>query len=132
MRKVDRKVIIRHESGWLIVYESGFPSCNYSVFKAMEWGPSEKLPRSGIAYCGSLENALNHLFSQLVIENIEMNGDYHANLKDLRKAVDKTRQDLNDLLKIQRDQQSTNHKSIEKENKRSRLQTTLEKLDEIT
>lgn len=99
MKKADRIVLLQHESNWLIVYEnSGFPSNNYCVFKANEWRSNEKLPSHGVAYCGSLEQALNCLFQQIIVENATKNSNYCGTLQDLRKAIDNAHKDFKALL----------------------------------
>ena len=100
MIKVDKKVLLRHKTGWVIVYESGgFPSNNYVVFKANVSDSKAKHPTSRVAYCGSLETALNCLYQQLIIEHVSRNKDYCGSLQDLRKAIDDARNDFNELLK---------------------------------
>jgi len=127
MKKFERTILFRHESGWVITRDSGFPSCNYCVFRADEWKQNDNLPPHGVAYCGSLESALNLLFQQLVIEKID-DKSYCASIKDLSKVIEKTRQEFKELLKTD-NLQFTHHKPKKNGNKRSGSQTTLEKLE---
>ena len=101
MKNGKQTILLRHDSGWMIVVDSGFPSTNYLVFKRDVWNSKQKLPPHNVAYCGNIESALNRLFSQLIIEHVGKNKDYRASLQDLRKAIYDARKDLNDLLKPQ-------------------------------
>lgn len=100
MRRMGRKVLLRHPSGWLIIHEPGFPSNNYCVFKRNETESDEKLPARGVAYCSSLENALFLLFQQLIVENAVNADNYRGSLQDLRKAIEEARKDFHELLKV--------------------------------
>ncbi len=99
MIKAEKKVLLSHNSGWCIVYDFGFPSGNYIVFKADTRRPIQKQHLSNVAYCGSLEHALNRLYQQLIIEHVCKNKEYRGSLQDLRKAIDEARNDFSNLLK---------------------------------
>ena len=104
MIKSDKKILLKHGSGWCIAVEvDGFPSTNYLVFKADTDRYKLKLPKSNVAYYGSLENALNRLFSQLIIEHSLKNKDYCGTLQDLRRAIDDAKKDFKQLLKPKKD-----------------------------
>ena len=100
--KAGKKVLLRHDSGWYIAYDNGFPSGNYIVTKADTGRPMEKLSSTNVAYCGSLESALNRLFQQLIIEHAGRNKAYCGKLQDLRKAIDDARKDFEKLMKPKR------------------------------
>ena len=102
MVQVEKTVLLRHSSGWCIVYDFGFPSGNYIVMKADVGRPMQKLSMTRVAYCGSLETALNRLFQQLIIEHANMNNKYRGSLQDLRKAIDDARKDFEQLLQPRR------------------------------
>ena len=58
--------------------------------------------KSNVAYCGSLESALNRLFQQLIIEHSTRNESYCGKLQDLRRAIDAARKDFEQLLRPKR------------------------------
>ena len=68
MRKTERTIILKHKSGWFIVHDNTFPSSNFCVFKRDDWDLKQNLPSHNVAYCGSLEHALNRLYQQLIIQ----------------------------------------------------------------
>jgi len=102
MKKAKRTILFRHGSGWLIAYDNaGYPSSNYSVFKATSWDVGQRLPNHGVSYCGTLESALCTVFQQLIIENATKSKNYQATMQDLRDAIDSARKDFEELLKKQ-------------------------------
>jgi hypothetical protein len=96
--KAEKKIILRHKSGWTIAYDYGFPSSNYIVFKAHVSAPMADLPSHNVAYCSNLSSALNRLFHELIIEHVGKNRRYCGRLQDLRKAVDDAKKDFDELL----------------------------------
>lgn len=104
MINIEKKILLRHKSGWSILYDYGFPSGNYFVYKAEIGRPMEKLPKSNVAYCSSLENALNRLFQQLIIEHVSRNKSYCGTLQDLRRAIDNARKDFEQLLRPKKEE----------------------------
>jgi hypothetical protein len=102
MIKEGKKILLRHHSGWCIAYDYGFPQSNYIVFKADTGRLMNKLPKSNVAYCGCLENALNCLFRQLIIEHATKNKSYCGRLQDLHESIDAARRDFEQLLKPKR------------------------------
>ena len=100
---MTKTVLLRHKSGWLIVHDSsGFPSSNYSVFKATSWNQTQRLPSHGVSYCSSLENALCTIFQQLIVENVARAREYRGTLQDLKAVIDAARDDLRFLLNPRR------------------------------
>ena len=99
MSNSKRTILLKHNSGWTIAYDdSSFPSCNYLVFKAIQGEPTLKRLPSRVAYCSSLESALNALFKQLIIEHVSKNKEYRASLQNLRLAIEQARKDFETLL----------------------------------
>jgi len=97
--KSDKVLLLKHQSGWTIIVDrSSFPSENYIVFKGDEWNPRRKLPSRGLAYCSSLESALNRLFAQLIIENASQAKKYQGSLQDLRTVIAAAHADFKELL----------------------------------
>jgi hypothetical protein len=99
MSKSKKSVLLKHVSGWTIAYEHGsFPSCNYLVYKLNQASPMQNRLPHNVAYCGSLESALNALFKQLIIEHVSKNREYCASLQELRQAIEQARKDFEILL----------------------------------
>lgn len=101
--KKKSKTILLRCCGWLVVHDSGWPGDNICVFREPQgtlWGITQRLPSHGVAYCSSLENALLHVFRNLVIENA---GDeqYKGSLSDLRKAIYKAKREFDELLTLE-------------------------------
>jgi len=104
IKEVERKVLFRHNSGWVIVLEPrGFPSQNYCVFKASTSSWMQKVPSYGIAYCNSLESALNQVFRQIIIENVEKAEDYRGSVQDLMTAITDARKDFEELFILKKE-----------------------------
>jgi hypothetical protein len=99
MCKPGKKVLLEHKSGWCIIYDFGFPCGNYIVMKADTGRPIQKQHLSNAAYCGSLQNALKCLFSQIIIFHSEKDKQYSGEIKDLQKAINKSHKDFEKLLK---------------------------------
>jgi len=59
---------------------------------------TQSLPSKGVAYHGSLENALKDVYDQILIENIVGNKEYAASLENLKAAIEKTHEDFHKLL----------------------------------
>ncbi len=87
-----KKTVILDYRGWQILLEPGFPSHNYVLTK--------KNASHGFrpAYCGSLESALNMLFDQVVIANINEKESYGKKFTDLRDVIIQTKNELRELL----------------------------------
>ena len=79
---------------WLIILEPNFPSHNYILTK--------KNASHGFkpAYCGNLESALNMLFQELMIANIEKNGGYDKKFADLRDVLIETKKEFKELISL--------------------------------
>lgn len=82
------------------MHDNNFPSDNYIIFKepkATQWDINQRLPKSNVAYCGSIESALVLLFQQLIVENCK-DRNYKQTLKDLSYAIDKTKKQISKML----------------------------------
>jgi len=101
--KDGRTVLLEHDSGWMIAVDKGSASPNYMVLNRNILRPKHNLPSHGVAYCSTLESALNRLFSKLIIEHVAKNKEYCASLQDLRKAIEDARNDFDQLLKPKKD-----------------------------
>lgn len=79
---------------WQIVLEPNFPSHNYVL--------TQKNVSHGFrpAYCGSLDSALNMLFEQLLIANIEGDAGYDKKLDDLYDIIIRTKDELSELIQF--------------------------------
>ena len=94
-----KTVVLKHKN-WIIVNDGKFPSSNYCLFnvvKASRWNEKGDLPAHGVAYCGSLKNALTSLFQQMIVENCK-DRDYKATMKNLSNAIQKAKQEFDSLL----------------------------------
>jgi len=87
-----KKTIILDYKSWLIMLEPNFPSHNYILTKK---NASHSFKP---AYCGNLESALNMLFQELMIANIEKNGGYDKKFDDLREVILQTRKEIEQLV----------------------------------
>ena len=87
-----KKIIILDCKSWLIMLEPNFPSHNYIVTKKHASHGAKP------AYCGSLESALNMLFDQVVIANINEKESYGKKFTDLRDVIIQTKNELRELL----------------------------------
>jgi len=99
MKKDGKKILLKHHSGWCIMYDFGFPSGNYIVTKADRARPMQKHSVGNIAYCGSLESALKCLYSQIIIFHSVENKKFCGKIKDLQKAINQAHKDFEQLLK---------------------------------
>ena len=88
----QKKTIILDYRSWLIILEPNFPSHNYILTKK---NASHSFKP---AYCGTLESALNMLFEQLMIANIEKNGGYGKRFDDLREIILQTKKEIEQLV----------------------------------
>ena len=86
-----KKIVILEHRGWVILLEPNFPSNNYILTRM---GASHGFHP---AYCNSLESAINMLFNQLVIMNIEET-IYDGSLTDLRRVILQTKDEFRTLL----------------------------------
>jgi hypothetical protein len=100
--KSEKKVLLKHKSGWCIVCDNNFPSQNFIVFKARTSAPLQNLTSHNVAYCGSLKNALNRLFQELIIEHTKKDKKYKGSMKDLQRAIEAVHRDFEQLLKSKR------------------------------
>lgn len=89
-----KKIIILDYKSWLIMLEPNFPSHNYILTRK---NASHSFKP---AYCGTLESALNMLFEQLMIANIEKNGGYGKKFTDLRDVLIETKKEFRELISL--------------------------------
>ena len=97
---IKKKKLILDYNNWIILCDGNFPSTNYCLFnkeKATRWQEKQELPASGVAYCGSLADALILLYQELIIENYNIDS-FEPNLKDLYSAIMKTKEEFKALL----------------------------------
>ena len=89
-----KKTIILDYKSWLIILEPNFPSHNYILTRK---NASHSFKP---AYCGNLESALSLLFQELMIANIEKNGDYGKKFADLRNVLIETKKEFRELISL--------------------------------
>ncbi|HDM25580.1 MAG TPA: hypothetical protein ENG24_03175 [Thermoplasmatales archaeon] len=85
--KKNRTLLLDYRS-WVIYYEDG----NYVLKK--------KDKNKGIAYHSTLENALQDLYDQMLLCNVNEKNGYGAKFNDLKNLILETKQELSDLLSI--------------------------------
>ena len=85
--KKTRALLLDYRS-WVIYYEDG----NYVLKK--------KDKNKGIAYHSTLENALQDLYDQMLLYNVNEKNGYGAKFNDLKNLILETKQELSDLLSI--------------------------------
>jgi len=94
-----KKKLILDYKNWIIVCDRNFPSSNYCLFnkeKATRWNEKQELPASGVAYCGSLADALICLYQELIIENCNTDS-YEPDLKGIYSVIMKTKDEFKEL-----------------------------------
>jgi hypothetical protein len=79
---------------WIIEVDNNFPCFNYVVRKKTDTGYHH------VAYCGSLESALNQIFQVMLLDTVNKQHDYGGKFKDLQKAILETKNELSDLLDV--------------------------------
>ena len=96
-RSIGRKkhsAILLDYRGWIIEVDSNFPNRNYVV--------KEKSDKNlhHVAYCSTLESALNQIFNIMLLENVNRKHDYGAKFKDLCDVIVDTKNEFSDLLNV--------------------------------
>ena len=89
-----KKTIILDYKSWLIILEPNFPAHNYILTKKNNSHSFKP------AYCGTLESALNMLFEQLMIANIEKNDGYGKKFADLRDVLIETKKEFKEMISL--------------------------------
>jgi hypothetical protein len=90
----NEKVVIVQHRGWQIILEPNFPCYNYVLTK------QDVSHGFRPAFCSTLESALQMLFDQLLISNIEETDGYACTLVDLRSMILRTKAEVKELLTI--------------------------------
>ncbi len=96
LKKGRRKksTILLNYRGWIVEVDNNFPSLNYAVKKKSD------LKYHHVAYCGSLESALNQIYTIMLLNNVNCKNYYGAKFKDLRNMILQTKNEFSDLLDV--------------------------------
>ncbi|MCK4364883.1 MAG: hypothetical protein KAW45_02420 [Thermoplasmatales archaeon] len=92
-RKKESMVLLDYRS-WIIEVDNNFPSYNYVVRKKSD----DK--RHHVAYCGSLESALNQIYNAMLLDTVNRRNGYGGKFKDLQSAVLETKNEFSELLNV--------------------------------
>ena len=89
-----QSIILLDYRNWVIEAYDNFPSFNYIVKKKSD------IKYRHVAYCSSLESALNQIYNIMLLENINCKNDYGAHFKDLKNVILQTKKQFTELLDV--------------------------------
>ena len=92
-RQKDSTLLLEYRS-WIIEVDNSFPSYNYTVKKKND------TKFRHVAYCGTLESALNQIFHIMLLDYVNKKNNYGGKIQELRNAILETKKQFKALLDI--------------------------------
>ena len=87
----ENTILLNYRS-WTIEYDANaWPSINY-ILKKKESGK--------VAYCASLESALQSLYSEMIVDYVNRVNGYGGKFLDLANAITATKSEISALLEV--------------------------------